>query len=55
MSDSQMSSESQSTVAPGQAEQLNELSRKNPTRPGWIAILVALAFVGGLGFFVTNF
>lgn len=42
-------------LTPEEMKEANNRARKVPTRPSWIALVVALGFFSGLAAFVTQF
>ena len=56
MSEQQAQSREQDQLlTPQDVQTVNDSNRSVPTRPGWIAVLAFLVFVGGLGAFMFNF
>jgi hypothetical protein len=54
MSDSKGEQYTQPMVTPEDVKQANDRSRKFPTRPGWRAVIAAVAFFVGFAFYVTH-
>lgn len=60
MSEQQISQQAESAspeapTTPQEIKEANNQNRKSATRPGWIAGVCALVFVGGLVAFMANF
>jgi hypothetical protein len=55
MSEQQISTEQQEVVTPQQVQAANNANRGRASRPGWIAGLCVLAFLGGLALFMYHF
>ncbi len=56
MSDQQIqSSEQEQVLTPRDVQAVNDTNRGVATRPGWIAVVAFLVFVGGLAVFMFKF
>ncbi len=55
MSEQQIATEQQEVNTPQQVQAANNANRDRASRPGWIAALCMLAFLGGLAAFMYHF
>ncbi len=54
MSETQTPAQESAPVSPEEMKDINNRARGQPTRPGLIAMIAALVFIGGLATFMFN-